>query len=109
MPTNSPTKLDQSATKAGNHLTISHSQGFSYQLTVISDSMLNEDQLKCNSCKSFKQLSVLWFCLISRMFSEEDSSGEEIDIYVKLFLFACNAFSKAANKSKKGEKDSSKK
>ena len=57
------------------------------------DSIFNGDQ--CNSYMSFKQLSVLWHCLISRILSEEDSSGEEIDIYVKLFLSACNAFSKA--------------
>ena len=46
------------------------------------------------------------------MFSEEDSSGEEVDIYVKLFLFACNAFSKVVknvNKRGKDEKDCSKK
>ena len=73
------------------------------------DIILNEDQLKCNSYKSFKQLSVLWYCLICRIFSEEDLSCEEIDIYVKLFLSACNAFSKAVIKWKKGEKGCSKK
>ena len=73
------------------------------------DSILNGAQLKCNSYKLFKQLSVLWYCLISSMFSEEESSCEEIDIYVKLFLSACNAFGKAANKLKKGEKDCSRK
>ena len=30
------------------------------------------------------------------MFSEEDSSCKEIDMYVKLFLSTCNAFSKEA-------------
>ena len=34
------------------------------------DSILNDDQLKCNSYKSFKQFSALWYCLISRMFSK---------------------------------------
>ena len=43
------------------------------------------------------------------MFSEEDSSCEEINLYVKLFLSACNAFSKAVNKLNKGEKSCSKK
>ena len=59
------------------------------------DSILNEYQLKCNSYKPFKQLSVLWYSLISSKFSKEDSSGEEIEIYVKLFLFVCNSFGKA--------------
>ena len=34
------------------------------------------------------------------MFSEEDLSGKEIDIYVK-FLPVCNAFNKAVNKFNK--------
>ena len=35
MPTNPPTKIDQSAPEAGNHLTVWHSQGFVFQFTVI--------------------------------------------------------------------------
>ena len=47
------------------------------------------------------------------MLSEKDSLCEEIDIYIKLleidiyvkmFLSACNAFSKAVNKSSKEQK-----
>ena len=72
-------------------------------------SILDDDQMKCNTYTSFKQLSVLWYCLMNKMFSEDDSSFEEKDIYVKLFLSACNAFSTAVNKSNKGEKDCSKK
>ena len=37
------------------------------------------------------------------MFSKEDSSGDEIYIYVKLFLYACNAFSKGVKNRKKRE------
>ena len=58
-------------------------------------SILNEDQLKCNSYESFKQLSVLCYWLIRWMFSEEHLSCEIIDIYVNLFLSECNAFCKA--------------
>ena len=47
------------------------------------------------------QLSVLWYCLICRMFSEVNSSCEEIDIYVKLFMSACNAFGTTIQKLKK--------
>ena len=43
------------------------------------------------------------------MISEEELSGEEIDIYVKLFLSACIPFGKAVKKSNKREKDFSKK
>ena len=43
------------------------------------------------------------------MVSKEDLPGEEIDIYVKLFLSAGNAFSKAVNILNKGEEDCSKK
>ena len=35
-------------------------------------SIMNENQLKCSSYNSFKQWSVLWHCLNSGMFSEED-------------------------------------
>ena len=42
------------------------------------------------------------------MFSEEDSSGEKIDIYVKMFLPACNAFGKAVKNSNEREKDCNK-
>ena len=65
------------------------------------DSILNEDQLHSNSYKSFKQLSVLWHCIISRIVSEEDSSCEEIDIHVKLFLSTCNADHKTTQKMKR--------
>ena len=59
------------------------------------DIILNEVQLKCNSYKSFKQLSAHWCCWISRISLKKASSGEEIDIYVKLFLSAYNALSQA--------------
>ena len=71
------------------------------------DSILNKDQLKCISHETFKQLSVLLYCLISRMFSAEDSSCEEISIYVNLFLLPCIAFCKTVNKWNKEEKDRS--
>ena len=89
----------------------SHYQAFTrVSLSINShfDSILNEDQLKCNSYESFKLLSLLWYCLISRMFSEEDSSGDKIDIYTKLFLSACNSYGKAVKNSNKREKDCSK-
>ena len=60
----------------------SHNQAFTnVSLPIYShfNSILNKDYLNCNRYKSFKQLSVLCYCLISRMFSKEDSSGE-IDI-----------------------------
>ena len=56
MPTNSPTKMDQSLLKAEDHLTLWYSQGFPFQFL---------DQLKSK------------YCVNSRMFSEEDLSGEE--------------------------------
>ena len=55
------------------------------------------------------QLSIVCNYFISRMFSEEDSSADEIDIYVKLFLSAYNAFGKAVKNLNKREKDCSKK
>ena len=87
MPTNSPTMMDKTLTKVENHLTIRHLQGFLFPFVVNLIAYSNEDQMKCNSDKSFKQPSGLCYCLISRMFSEADSSYEEIVIYVKLFLF----------------------
>ena len=39
-----------------------------------SDSILNEELLKSDSYKSFKQLAGFWFCLITRMFSEDNAS-----------------------------------
>ena len=48
----------------------SHYQAFTrVSLSIYNNivSIPNEDQSKCNSHKSFKQLSVLWYCLMSRM------------------------------------------
>ena len=84
----------------------SHYQAFtrvSFSIYSHFESILNKDQWKCYSYKSFKQLSVLWYCLISRMFSEEIPSGQEINIYVKLFLSAFSAVCKVIKYSNKRE------
>ena len=101
--------MDPAEPKTSNSVPLSDIHKVFLSINSHFNCILNEDHLECNNYKSFKQLSVFWHCLISSMISEEDSSHEEIEIYVKLFLSACNTFSKAINKWNKGDKNCSKK
>ena len=92
---------EPSVPKAGNQFYYQVFISISIPIYSHFDSILNEDQLQSNSYKSFKQLPVLWCCLISRKFLELNSSCEGIDIYAKLFLSACNAFNISMQKPNK--------
>jgi len=50
--------------------------------------------------KAFQEVRVLWFCLMSHMFADEQVSSHTIDDYSKLFLDACVRLHKATSHSK---------
>ena len=97
MPTNASKNMEQSVQRTWNYLTTMKSKEL-HQIYIHFDSILNEEKLQSKSHKEFNQLSVLFFCLISRMFSVVNSSCEEIAVHLKLFLPSCNTFSKTMKK-----------
>ena len=53
-----------------------------------------------NHQEAFQEVRVLWFCLMSNMFADEQVSSHTIDDYSKLFLDACVRLHKATFNSK---------
>ena len=46
---------------------------------------------------AFKSVRVLWFCLLSRIMTDDDVESTEVDYYAKVFLSACKRFHQCAD------------
>ena len=53
-----------------------------------------EDELDSEALVAFKQMVVIWFCLLSNLFEDGDTDTVAVDHYVKLFLSACCSYGK---------------
>ena len=57
-----------------------------------------EDELDTDALVAFKQMVVIWFCLLSTLFEDGDTDTVLVDHYVKLFLSACCCYGKESTR-----------
>ena len=69
--------------------------------------MLRDEIGPPNILDAFKEIRVLWLCLVSRVFADEKVSSHIVDDYVKLFLSPCIRLHDLTKKQSKNTKQTS--